>query len=78
LTANVSAKSRVLPKAFKEKGLYMLATILKGIALRHVVAKYHSPMANALGFMQIIEICALKWHNINIAPSGHISVFMFY
>lgn len=30
LTANVSAKSRVLPKAFNEKGLYMLATILKG------------------------------------------------
>ena len=29
LTANVSPKSRVLPKAFTEKGLYMLATILK-------------------------------------------------
>ena len=29
LTAN-SSKSRVLPKAFTEKGLYMLATILKG------------------------------------------------
>ena len=29
LTAN-SEKSRVLPKAFTEKGLYMLATILKG------------------------------------------------
>lgn len=29
LTAN-NAKSRVLPKAFTEKGLYMLATILKG------------------------------------------------
>lgn len=29
LTANVSSKSRVLPKAFTEKGLYMLATILK-------------------------------------------------
>ena len=28
-TANVSPKSRVLPKAFTEKGLYMLATILK-------------------------------------------------
>lgn len=28
-TANVSSKSRVLPKAFTEKGLYMLATILK-------------------------------------------------
>ena len=27
LTANVSSKSRVLPKAFTEKGLYMLATI---------------------------------------------------
>jgi len=30
LTANLSPKSRVLPKAFNEKGLYMLATILKG------------------------------------------------
>lgn len=29
LTA-ISPKSRVLPKAFTEKGLYMLATILKG------------------------------------------------
>ncbi|WP_405322803.1 ORF6N domain-containing protein [Fibrobacter sp.] len=28
-TANVSSKSRVLPKVFTEKGLYMLATILK-------------------------------------------------
>lgn len=30
MTANVSTKTRVLPKAFNEKGLYMLATILKG------------------------------------------------
>ena len=28
-TAKISTKSRVLPKAFTEKGLYMLATILK-------------------------------------------------
>jgi len=28
-TANISTKSRVLPKVFTEKGLYMLATILK-------------------------------------------------
>ena len=28
-TTNLSPKSRSLPKAFKEKGLYMLATILK-------------------------------------------------
>ncbi len=28
-TANVSSKSRSLPKVFTEKGLYMLATILK-------------------------------------------------
>jgi hypothetical protein len=28
-SANFSSKSRVLPKAFTEKGLYMLATILK-------------------------------------------------
>ena len=30
LTANISSMSRVLPKVFTEKGLYMLATILKG------------------------------------------------
>ena len=30
LIANVSPKSRVLPKVFTERGLYMLATILKG------------------------------------------------
>ena len=29
LTANVSSKSRALPKVFTEHGLYMLATILK-------------------------------------------------
>ena len=29
LTANISSKSRALPKAFTEKGLYMLATVLK-------------------------------------------------
>jgi len=29
-TANISSKSRVLPKVFTERGLYMLATILKG------------------------------------------------
>ena len=29
LTANISSKSRTLPKAFTEKGLYMLATVLK-------------------------------------------------
>lgn len=28
-TANISPKTRTLPKAFTEKGLYMLATILK-------------------------------------------------
>ena len=30
LIANVSSKSRALPKVFTERGLYMLATILKG------------------------------------------------
>ena len=30
LTVNVSSKSRALPKVFTERGLYMLATILKG------------------------------------------------
>ena len=30
LTANISPKSRALPRAFTEKGLYMLATILRG------------------------------------------------
>jgi len=30
MITNVSSKSRAMPKAFTEKGLYMLATILKG------------------------------------------------
>jgi len=30
LIANVSSKTRAIPKAFTERGLYMLATILKG------------------------------------------------
>ena len=34
-TANVSSMTRVLPKAFTEKGLYMLATILKGEKARN-------------------------------------------
>ncbi len=29
-TANLSVKSRIMPAAFTEKGLYMLATVLKG------------------------------------------------
>lgn len=32
LIANISSKTRTTPKAFTEKGLYMLATILKGNA----------------------------------------------
>ena len=35
-TANVSVKSRVAPKAFTEKGLYMIATILKSPKARDV------------------------------------------
>ena len=39
LTANLSSKSRVVPKVFTEKGLYMLATILKGeVATRATLA----------------------------------------
>ena len=39
LTANISTKSRVPPKVFTERGLYMLATILKGeIATRATLA----------------------------------------
>ena len=34
LTTNVSAKSRSTTKVFTERGLYMLATILKGDAAR--------------------------------------------
>ena len=38
-TANISPKSRVLPKAFTERGLYMLATILKSpIATQTTIA----------------------------------------
>jgi hypothetical protein len=35
LTAKISPKTRVLPKAFTEKGLYMLATILKSPKATH-------------------------------------------
>lgn len=35
-TTNLSPKSRVLPKAFTEKGVYMLATILKSRQAIHV------------------------------------------
>ena len=39
LTANISSKSRVAPKVFTERGLYMLATILKGtVATRATLA----------------------------------------
>ena len=41
LTANISSKSRVAPKVFTERGLYMLATILKGpVATRATLVYY--------------------------------------
>ena len=39
LTTNVSAKSRSTTKVFTERGLYMLATILKGDAARDMTFK---------------------------------------
>lgn len=36
LTTNISPKSRTTPKVFTEKGLYMLATVLKGDRARAV------------------------------------------
>ena len=39
LTANISPKSRYLPKVFTEQGVYMLMTILKGeLATRQSIA----------------------------------------
>lgn len=53
LTANVSSKSRVLPKVFTERGLYMLATILKGeqavrtsLAIVETYAQVHEMVQN--------------------------------
>jgi len=40
-TTNLSAKSRSLPKAFTEKGLYMLATILKSQRAKRISPLTH-------------------------------------
>ncbi len=48
VTANLSSKSRYAPKAFTEKGLYMLATILK------------SPIATAATFAIIETFAAVR------------------
>ncbi len=48
VTANLSSKSRYAPKAFTEKGLYMLATILK------------SPVATAATFAIIETFAAVR------------------
>ena len=49
-TTNLSAKSRSLPKAFTEKGLYMLATILKKRAKR---IRKPSPDPTKMGILEI-------------------------
>jgi hypothetical protein len=43
-TTNLSAKSRSLPKAFTEKGLYMLATILKSQRAKRIREPSPDPM----------------------------------
>ena len=60
-TANVSSKTRVLPKAFTEKGLYMLATILKSpqaiqatIAIVETFAKLKQ-LSNNIAYLNSVD-----------------------
>ncbi len=55
VTANISNMSRVAPKAFTEKGLYMLATILK------------SPIATAATFAIIETFAAVRELKTNLS-----------
>ena len=52
MTANISSKSRVLPKAFTEKGLYMLATVLKSRRGISAVSKMIKQVKPVLSFLQ--------------------------
>jgi hypothetical protein len=68
-SAKVSPKSRVLPKAFTEKGLYMLATVLKSqrateatFAIIETFAKAYlsSQFSDAIVFSVLIIILLVK------------------
>ena len=48
-TTNLSAKSRSLPKAFTEKGLYMLATILKSQRAKRIREPSPDPNRRSVG-----------------------------
>ena len=52
LTTNVSMKNRSSTKVFTEKGLYMLATILKSERAKAVT--FEKRMAEKRGFIQVI------------------------
>ena len=54
-TANISPKSRVLPKAFTEKGLYMLATILKSPVATQTTIAIVEAFANIRELNRIIK-----------------------
>ena len=66
LTANISPKSRVPPKVFTERGLYMLATILKGeqavrtpLAIVYAVGSDHQDpwLANSKCHFEFVQYC---------------------
>ena len=83
MTANLSPKTRVLPKAFTEKGLYMLATILKSpqatqatlaiietfASVRQLKRELHALHGETDGKSQQSKMQHMKWND-------HLSCFM--
>ena len=52
-TTNLSAKSRSLPKAFTEKGLYMLATFLKSQRAKRIREPSPDPTTTSYGDQKV-------------------------
>ena len=76
LTANISPKSRVTPKVFTERGLYMLATILKGpiatkatLAIVNAYAQLRS-MVRDMEALQILKDGSTEQANA-LTSAGH-------
>jgi len=62
-TANISSKSRTLPKAFTEKGLYMLATILKSKRATKVTFAIIETFAKVRNLKRELVICTRNQTN---------------
>ena len=57
-SANLSSKSRVIPKAFTEKGLYMLATILKShraVEATHAIIETYAQVRAMVRDMEALQ-----------------------